>query len=40
MAGATRIGPAQMAGRTRALSLYWVFVDIIWLIIFGLMYLL
>lgn len=39
IAGATRIGVAQMAGRTRALSLYWVFVDIIWLIIFGLMYL-
>lgn len=40
IAGAARIGAAQMAGRIRALSLYWVFVDMIWLIIFGLMYLL
>jgi cytochrome c oxidase subunit III len=39
IAGATRIDPALMAGRTRALSLYWVLVDIIWLIIFGVMYL-
>ena len=40
IAGATRVGEAMMAGRTRALALYWVFVDIVWLIIFGLMYLL
>ncbi len=37
--GATRVGEAMMAGRTRALALYWVFVDIVWLTIFGLMYL-
>jgi len=40
IAGAARVGEAMMAGRTRALALYWVFVDIVWLIIFGLMYLL
>ena len=40
MAGAARVGDAMMAGRCRALSLYWVLVDIVWLIIFGLMYLL
>ena len=38
--GATRVSEAVMAGRTRALAIYWVFVDIIWLIVFGLMYLL
>jgi cytochrome c oxidase subunit 3 len=40
IAGATRVSEAMMAGRTRALALYWVFVDVVWLIIFGLMYLL
>jgi cytochrome c oxidase subunit 3 len=40
MAGAARVGDAMTAGRCRALSLYWVLVDIVWLIIFGLMYLL
>lgn len=40
MTGAARVGEAMTAGRCRALSLYWVLVDIVWLIIFGLMYLL
>lgn len=40
LAGSTRVGEAMMAGRTRSLFLYWEFVDIVWLIIFGLMYLL
>jgi heme/copper-type cytochrome/quinol oxidase subunit 3 len=40
MAGSTRLSEAMTAGRTRSLALYWVFVDIVWLIIFGLMYLL
>jgi len=38
-AGARRGDDALTAGRVRALAIYWVFVDIIWLIIFGLMYL-
>ena len=40
VAGSTRVSEAMTAGRTRSLALYWVFVDIVWLIIFGLMYLL
>jgi heme/copper-type cytochrome/quinol oxidase subunit 3 len=40
MAGATRVGRDLTAGRTWAVGIYWVFVDIVWLIIFGLMYLL
>jgi len=40
MAGVARLSEAMTAGRTRSLALYWVFVDIVWLIIFGLMYLL
>lgn len=39
MAGATTIGDAMMAGRTRAIALYWLFVDLVWLIIFVLLYL-
>jgi cytochrome c oxidase subunit 3 len=39
MAGAVRTGPAGTRERVRALSLYWVFVDGVWLVIFGLMYL-
>jgi len=39
IAGATRVSAALTAGRTRALSLYWAFVDIVWLVIFGLLYL-
>ena len=38
-AGALRISQEQLAGRARAIALYWVFVDIVWFIIFGLMYL-
>jgi len=34
-----RVSDAMTLGRVRALAIYWVFVDIIWLIIFGLMYL-
>ena len=40
MAGARRVGEGLVAGRTWALSIYWVFVDIVWLIILGLVYLL
>jgi heme/copper-type cytochrome/quinol oxidase subunit 3 len=39
LAGAARVGEEMMAGRRRALSLYWVFVDIVWLIILLLLYL-
>ena len=38
-AGPRRISPELLAGRARAIALYWVFVDIVWFIIFGLMYL-
>ena len=40
VAGIPHVSEAMTAGRTRSLALYWVFVDIVWLIIFGLMYLL
>jgi heme/copper-type cytochrome/quinol oxidase subunit 3 len=36
---ATRIDARLLAGRTKALTLYWVFVDLIWLILVVLMYL-
>jgi heme/copper-type cytochrome/quinol oxidase subunit 3 len=39
MSGAARVSDAMTAGRTHALSLYWAFVDIVWLIILVLMYL-
>ena len=39
MAGAVRMGQPGTRERVRALSLYWVFVDGVWLVIFGLMYL-
>jgi cytochrome c oxidase subunit III len=39
MAGASRVGSGMMASRTGALSIYWVFVDFVWLAIFVLMYL-
>jgi heme/copper-type cytochrome/quinol oxidase subunit 3 len=39
IAGISRVSEAMTAGRTRSLALYWIFVDIVWLIIFGLMYL-
>jgi len=35
-----RVDDAMFAGRVRALALYWIFVDIVWLIIFIFMYLL
>ena len=34
-----RVDAAMRVGRVKALALYWVFVDIVWLIIFGLLYL-
>jgi cytochrome c oxidase subunit III len=40
MTGLARVGEAMTAGRIRALSLYWAFVDVVWLVIFVLMYLL
>jgi heme/copper-type cytochrome/quinol oxidase subunit 3 len=36
--GRTRVGDAMTAGRVQALALYWVFVDVVWLIIFLLFY--
>jgi cytochrome c oxidase subunit 3 len=39
MAGTVRAGDAMTAGRVRALSIYWTFVDVVWLLIFVLMYL-
>ena len=38
-AGALRVVPEQLRGRAQSIALYWLFVDIVWLIIFGLMYL-
>jgi heme/copper-type cytochrome/quinol oxidase subunit 3 len=37
--GLARVGDRMTAGRVRAVALYWVFVDLIWLIILFLMYL-
>jgi cytochrome c oxidase subunit 3 len=39
LTGARQVGEAMTAGRFRAVSLYWVFVDTVWLIIFALFYL-
>ena len=39
IAGTRRMHPALTAGRIRAISLYWMFVDAIWLIILALFYL-
>jgi cytochrome c oxidase subunit 3 len=39
MTGTSRVGDAMTLGRARALSLYWAFVDVVWLVIFVLMYL-
>jgi heme/copper-type cytochrome/quinol oxidase subunit 3 len=39
VAGASRVGEAMTAGRFRALRLYWTFVDVIWLVIFVVVYL-
>jgi heme/copper-type cytochrome/quinol oxidase subunit 3 len=38
IAGARQVAPALTSGRVRALSLYWMFVDAIWLIILVLFY--
>jgi heme/copper-type cytochrome/quinol oxidase subunit 3 len=38
-ASAARIDPAQLAGRTNNLAIYWLFVDVVWLAILVLMYL-
>jgi cytochrome c oxidase subunit 3 len=37
--GSRRVEPARTAGRVHALSLYWAFVDVVWLVILSLMYL-
>jgi len=39
MAGARAVGDSMTAGRVHALSLYWMFVDVVWLVIFALLYL-
>jgi len=39
IAGAGRVDAALTDGRVRALGLYWTFVDIVWIVILGLMYL-
>jgi heme/copper-type cytochrome/quinol oxidase subunit 3 len=39
IAGARRVMPALTAGRVRAISLYWAFVDAIWLVLLVLFYL-
>jgi cytochrome c oxidase subunit III len=39
IASARRVAPALTEGRVRALSLYWMFVDAIWLVILVLFYL-
>jgi cytochrome c oxidase subunit 3 len=36
--GVRRVGEAMTIARVRNLSLYWAFVDVVWLIIFSLMY--
>lgn len=38
-ASAVRIDPEQLAGRTRGLAIYWMFVDVVWLAILLLFYL-
>jgi cytochrome c oxidase subunit 3 len=39
LAAARRAGDAMTANRIRALSLYWTFIDVVWLAILGTMYL-
>jgi heme/copper-type cytochrome/quinol oxidase subunit 3 len=39
LAGARRVGERMTAGRLRATALYWTFVDVVWLVIYVLMYL-
>jgi len=38
-AGVGRVSDAMTAGRLHAITLYWLFVDLVWLVIFWLMYL-
>jgi len=38
-ASARRIDPGQLAGRARSIALYWLLVDLVWFVIFALMYL-
>ena len=38
-AGASRRGAPMTAGRLRAITLYWAFVDLVWIVILVLMYL-
>lgn len=39
LSGVRRVGDAMTVGRIQALSLYWAFVDAVWIIIFVLLYL-
>ncbi|MEZ5317497.1 MAG: cytochrome c oxidase subunit 3 [Vicinamibacterales bacterium] len=39
VAGAGRVPPAMTLGRTAALSLYWMFVDVVWIVMLVLLYL-
>jgi heme/copper-type cytochrome/quinol oxidase subunit 3 len=39
LAGVRRVGGPMTSGRLHALSLYWAFVDLMWLVIFPLVYL-
>jgi cytochrome c oxidase subunit 3 len=38
-ASSTRIDAAQLAGRTKGIAIYWLFVDVVWLAILTLLYL-
>ncbi len=39
LTGFGRVGIDMTTGRVRALALYWVFVDLVWVVIFVLFYL-
>jgi cytochrome c oxidase subunit 3 len=39
LAGVRRVDARMTTGRARAIALYWMFVDVVWLVIFGLFYL-
>jgi len=39
IAGAARVPPALTRGRVHGLSLYWMFVDVVWVLILSLLYL-
>jgi len=39
LASARRVDARMTTGRAHAIALYWVFVDVVWLVIFGLFYL-